>query len=142
MNFSEFFQSVFIVMVMILLPPLPLLSAAAPRHSHMNPSIQNSSRRRAAFILAERAADADPSPASSRLICAVPSSMPDKSMCQHLFLCCQFFMVFDDISPIVSPATHAVVVASGQFACCPMAHLVKSPWSWSSGRTWSRSRSQ
>jgi len=40
------------------------------------------------------------------LICAVHSSMPDKSMCQHLFLCCQFFMVFDDISPIVRP-THA-----------------------------------
>lgn len=37
------------------------------------------------------------------LICAVHSSMPDKSMCQHLFLCCQFFMVFDDISPIVRP---------------------------------------
>lgn len=63
------------------------------------------------------------------LICAVPSSMPDKSMCQHLFLCCQFFMVFDDISPIVRPATHAVFWPVCLPVPDPFAHLVKSPWS-------------
>lgn len=79
----------------------------------MNPSIQNSSYRwtsRAVYPHPRAAkwwqSQKVRSPVSG-LICAVPSSMPDKSMCQHLFLCCQFFMVFDDISPIVRPATHA-----------------------------------
>lgn len=120
-------------MVMILLPPLlafwllsPLLwpsniSAYESIHPKQQPLVHP-------FILR-------PLPSvqwavfGPHLICAVPSSMPDKSMCQHLFLCCQFFMVFDDISPIVRPATHAVFWPVCLPVPDPFAHLVKSPWS-------------
>lgn len=45
--------------------------------------------------------------------------MPDKSKCQHLFLCCQFFMVFDDISPIVRP-TYAASCPLSVARCWPL----------------------
>lgn len=104
---------------MILLPPCVPIVASSKRiwiHAAIHPSkiaarTLRSSWHRKAGLKSEQEHRA------RGLICAAYSSMPDKSMCQHLFLCCQFFMVFDDISPIVSP-THTRPVASCQLPSC------------------------
>lgn len=73
-------------------------------HSHMIPSIcDRLSCSVSSLVSSLSTLHLTQSHPDCGLICAVHSSMPDKSMCQHLFLCCQFFMVFDDISPIVRP---------------------------------------
>jgi len=127
-------------MVMILSPPLPLLflflSLPLSTRIWIHPS------KTAAARPERLSSSSGPVQKVRGLICAVPSSMPDKSMCQHLFLCCQFFMVFDDISPIVRPATHAVCSWP---VCLPLASRLPiwlnrpdiAPWSLSLSWSWS-----